>query len=157
MDVTFTRKEDRELFLSKVALVINWRPATIRPAYESSVFVTVQDAPWELPDDLIIRRLGQFGSVYSIRRAYNQSLLPEKVHDGRRVLRMSVRHDIPCFMKFGPYLLRIFYPGQPKNCWKCASPDHIGRECPDSFCFNCDQSGHQAHACEERIKCSLCK
>ena len=157
VDVTFTSTQDRELFLSKVALVINQRPATIRPAYESTLFVTVREAPWELPDDLIVQRLGQFGSVYSIRRAFNQSLLPEKVHDGRRVLRMTLRHDIPCFMKFGPFLLRIFYPGQPKVCWKCTSPDHIGRECPSDFCFNCDHSGHQAHGCEERIKCSLCK
>ena len=70
---------------------------------------------------------------------------------------MTLRHDIPCFMKFGPFLLRIFYPGQPKVCWKYTSPDHIGRECPSDFCFICDHSGHQAHGCEERIKCSPCK
>ena len=119
--------------------------------------MTVRDAPWELPDDLIKQRLQKYGSVYSIRRAFNQSLLPKKVTDGRQVLRMVVRQPIPPFMKFGPFLVLIFYPEQPRVCWKCNSPDHIGRVCPDDYCFNCDQTGHQSHACEERIKCSLCK
>lgn len=39
----------------------------------------------------------------------------------------------------------------------CTSPDHIGRDGPSDFCFNCDQSGHQAHDSEEWIKCCLCK
>ena len=59
-------------------------------------------------------------------------------------------------MKFGPYLVRVFYPEQPRVRWKCTSPDHIGRECPDYYCFNCDQP-HTASFCEEHIKCSLCK
>ena len=70
---------------------------------------------------------------------------------------MSLRRDIPSFIKFGPFLVRAFYSGQPKVCWKCASPDHIGRECPSQYCFNCDKCGHLAHDCDELIKCSLCK
>ena len=117
----------------------------------------VRDAPWELNDKLITDRLEQYGTVLSCRRAFNQSLLPEKIHDGRRVIRMSLRRDIPSFIKFGPFLVRVFYPGQPKVCSKCASPDHIGRECPSLSCFNCDKCGHLARDCDELIKCSLCK
>ena len=157
VDVTFAKRELRELFLSKVATTFEQRPAASRPTWESGIYVTVRDAPWELPDELIKHRLEQYGRVYSIRRAFNQSLLPEKVPDGRRVLRMIVSQPIPPFMKFGPFLVRIFYPQQPRVCWKCNSPDHIGRACPEYYCFNCDQTGHQSHACEERIKCSLCK
>lgn len=157
VDVTFCRKSDRDLFLSKMVLVFQHHSVRARPPFESGIFVTVRDAPWEMTDELIATRLEENGTVHSIRRAYNQSLLPEKVFDGRRVLRMTVEKDIPCFLKFGPLLLRIFYPRQPKACWKCASLDHIGRECPSDFCFNCHHSGHQAHQCKERIRCSLCK
>ena len=157
VDVTFTRSDLRDLFLSKASIMIRQRPAYPRPAWQSGTFVTVRDAPWELPDELIVQRLGEYGEVHSWRRAYNQSLLPEKVHDGRRVLRMTVQRDIPSFMKFGPYLVRVFYPEQPRVCWKCASPDHIGKDCPEFYCFNCDQPGHTARFCEEHIKCSLCK
>jgi len=51
----------------------------------------------------------------------------------------------------------FFYPGQPKLCWKCVSPDHIGRECPSRYCFNCNKSGRLAPDCDEHIKCSICK
>ena len=157
VDVTFAKRESRELFLSKVATTFEPHPSGPRPTWQSGIFVTVRDAPWELPDDVIKQRLQKYGSVYSIRRAFNQSLLPENVPDGRRVLRMVVKQPIPPFMKFGPFLVRIFYPDQPIVCWKCNSPDHIGRACPEDYCFNCDQTGHQSHASEERIKFSLCK
>ena len=109
-----------------------------------------------MTNELIATRLEEYSTVSSIRRAY-KSLLPQNVFDGRRVLLKTVEKDIPCFSKFGPLLLRIFYPRQPKACWKCASPDHIGRECPSDFSFNSHHLGHQAHQCEERIGCSLCK
>ena len=102
-------------------------------------------------------RLRKYGLIYSCHRAFNQSLLPEKVHDGRCMLRMSLHRDIPSFLKVGPYLLRVFYLQQPKVCWKCSSHHHIGRNCPSDYCFNCDQSGHLAADCPEFIKCSLCK
>ena len=155
VEITFARKADCALFLSKAAIPSSRRPSFFgRPSRTSSIFVTIRDAPWELSDNLITDRLNQYGTVLSCRRAFNQALLPEKIHNGRRVVRMLLHWDIPSFMKFGPFLVRVFYPGQPKLCWKCASPDHIGRECPSQYCFNC---GHLAHNCDDHIKCSLCK
>lgn len=69
---------------------------------------------------------------------------------------MIIDHPIPPFMKSGSFLVQVFYPGQPRVCWKCGSPNHLGRDCPDYYCFNCDQSGHWAYDCREHIKCSLC-
>lgn len=158
VEVTFASKNVCDLFLSQSAIPSSQRRFVFsRPAGNSSLFVTIRDAPWELPDKLITDRLEQYGTVISHRRAYNQSLLPEKVHDGRRVLRMVLRCDIPSFIKFGPFLVRVYYPGQPKVCWKCSSAGHIGRDCPSQYCFNCDKSGHLASDCDEHIKCSLCK
>lgn len=79
------------------------------------------------------------------------------MHDGRRVLGMVLRRDIPSFIKFGPFLVRVYYPGQPKECWKCFSADHISRDCPLQYCFNCDKCGQFASVCDEHVKCSLCK
>ena len=158
IEATFATVADHDLFLSKAALVFGTpRSFAHVPTNSSAIYVTVHNVPWELPDNLLMARLRQYGLVYSCRRAFNQSLLPEKVHDGRRVLRMTLHRDIPSFLKIGPYLLRVFYLQQPKVCWKCSSPDHIGRDCPDSYCFNCDQSGHLAADCPEYIRCSLCK
>ena len=157
VDITFLCKEDRDLFLSKAAVTINRRGMSTCPARESGIFVTLYNAPWELGEEIITRRLSPFGQIHYFHRAYNQSLLPERVHDGRRVYRMTLTSDIPCFLKFGPSLVKVYYPNQPKACWKCASPEHIGRECPEHFCFNCDETGHEASECLHRIKCSLCR
>ena len=86
----------------------------------------------------------------SFRPAYPNHLRSE-------IMAFDGELPIPPFMRFGPFLFRIFYPDQPRVCWKCGSPEHIGRSCPYHYCFSCDQSGHLAHACEERLKCSLCK
>ena len=157
VNVTFSKADLRDLFLSKLSTTFQQRPTVPRQAWQSGIFVTVRDAPWELSDKLIQHRLEQFGIVHSIRRAFNQSLLPERIPDGRRVLRMTITEPIPPFMIFGPFLVRIFYPEQPRVCWKCGSPEHIGRSCPYHYCFNCDESGHLAYACEKRLNCSLCK
>ena len=157
VNVTFSKAELRDLFLSKVSTTFQQRPTVSRQHEQPGIFVTIRDAPWELSDKLIQHRLEYYGVVHSIRRAFNQSLLPERIPDGRRVLRMTLEEPIPPFMRFGPYLVRIFYPNQPRVCWKCGSSEHIGRACPDHYCFNCDKPGHLAYACEERLKCSLCK
>lgn len=113
VDVTFTPTDSRDLFLRKAGITIRQRPARTRPPWQIGTFVTVWDAPWELPDDLISQRLQEYGKVHSNRRAYNHSLLPEKIHDGRCVLRMSIEKSIRPFIKIGPFLVRIFYTSQP--------------------------------------------
>ena len=156
VEIRFARKADCDLFLSKAAIPSPRQTSFFgRPAGTSFTFVTVPDAPWELNDKLITDRLEQYGTVLPCQCAFNQSLLPERVHDGRCVIRLSLHHEIPSLTKFGPFLAQVFYPGQPKVCWKCASPDHIGRECPPQYCFNCDKHGHLAHDCDKHIKCCL--
>lgn len=98
VDITFSCKEDQDLFLSKAAVTINQRQLNTRPARESGVFVTLYNAPWELGDEIITTRLSPFGQIHYFRRAYIQSLLPERVHDGRQVYRITLTRDIPCFL-----------------------------------------------------------
>ena len=124
VNITFTKAELRDLFLSKVATTFEQRPTVSRLAWKPGTFVTVRDAPWELSDKLNQHRLERFGIVHSIRRAFNQSLLPERIPDGRRVLRMTVEEPIPPLMRFGPFLVRFYYTNQPRVCWKCGSLDH---------------------------------
>ena len=45
VDITFSRKEDQDLFWSKAAVVINQCQISTRPLWESGVFVKVYDAP----------------------------------------------------------------------------------------------------------------
>jgi len=91
VEIIFTQKADCDLFLSKAAIPPPTRPSFVgRRAGTSFTFVTIYDAPWELNGKLIADRLKQYGTVLSCQNAFNQSLLPERVHDSRHVIRMSL-------------------------------------------------------------------
>lgn len=64
VDVTSAERESGELFLSKVATTFERRPSAPRLTWQSGIFMTVRDAPWELPDDVIEQCLQKYGSVY---------------------------------------------------------------------------------------------
>lgn len=157
VDVRFAIRELRELFLSKVATTFERRPTAPRLTWQSGIYMTVRDAPWELPDDLIKQHLQKiWDRLFDSTGLYSKPLTRKSARwtAGPPYGREAAN---PPFMKFGPFVARIFYLEQPRVCWKCNSPDDIGRACPEHHCFNCDHTGHQSHTCEERIKCSLCK
>ena len=63
VEITFARKVDCDLFLSKAAIPSSRRLSFFgRLARNSSIFVTTRDAPWELSDNLIT---DQYGTVLS--------------------------------------------------------------------------------------------
>ena len=76
---------------------------------------------------------------------------------GRRHIRMDIHTDIPSFLRFGKFLLRVFYEGQPRTCRRCNSPDHLAKDCKNTFCFNCDSIGHVSKQCPSNVKCCICK
>lgn len=44
-----------------------------------------------------------------------------------------------------------------KRVGKCGSPDDLARECDNTFCFNCDTTGHTAKDCTQDMRCCICK
>ena len=70
---------------------------------------------------------------------------------------MDIRTPIPFYLRFGKFLLHVYYDGQLKTCCECNASDHLGKECNNTVCFNCDTIGHTARECEENVRCSICK
>jgi len=136
VDVTIAKRESRELFLCKVTTTFERRPTAPWPTWQSGIYVTVQDAPWELPDDLIKQCLQKYGTVFSIRRAFNQSLLPEKVPDGRRVLRMVVRQPMPPLHEVRPVSGLNILSGAAKNMLEVQLPRSYREGLPGVLLFS---------------------
>ena len=42
-------------------------------------------------------------------------------------------------------------------CRRCNSPDHLAKDCNNTFCFNCDSIGHVSKRCPANVKCCICK
>ena len=153
--VTFSSEEVRNRFLRKSSLIIRKRISVVHPASRRLTFVNVYDAPYELPDSAIEERLKPYGRIYSHRRGKCQGY-PD-VFNGVRHLPMALEDDIPCFLRFGRFQVRVKYENQPKTCRKCNSPDHLAKECTAVVCFNCDGTGHLSRSCPDGMRCCICK
>ena len=151
--INFGTREMRDQFLRKSAFIVNRRPCAAHPAQRRLTFVTILDARYELTERALEYRLQKYGRVCSQRRGKIQS--HPSVCNGRRHIRMDINTDIPSFLRFGKFLLRVFYEGQPKTCRRCNSPDHLAKDCNNTFCFNCDSIGHVYKP--SNVKCCICK
>ena len=115
-------------------------PSIIRysthPASGELTYVTVYDAPYEMKDSAIIKRLAPYCKVYSSRLGKLQEF-PD-VYNGMRHFRVALKKSVHCYLHFGRFQLCFFHPGQVKTCRKCGVDSHVARDCKNTACFNCD-------------------
>ena len=153
--ITFASKRYRDLFLRRSSFVVRRGRFVTHPGSRRLLFVTIYDAPHELPDSAIEHRLAKYGRIFSSRRG-KVSGYPD-VFNGLRHLRMDIASHIPCFLRFGKYQIRVKYDGQPTTCRRCNARDHLFKDCKNEICFNCDSIGHHARMCPEDMRCCICK
>ena len=155
VDITFGTQEMQDQFLRRSVFTVNRRPYAAHPAQRRLTFVTILDAPYELTERALEYCLQKYGRVYSQRRGKIQS--HPSVCNGLRHIRMDIHTDIPSSLRFGKFLLRVFYEGQPETCRRCNSPDHLAKDCKNTFCFNRESIGHVSKQCPSNVKCCICK
>ena len=153
--ITFASQKYRDLFLRRSSFIVRRNHFVTHPGSRRLLFVTIYDAPHELPDSALKYRLSRYGRIFSSRRGKVQGY-PD-VFNGLQHLRMELKTHIPCFLRFGKYQVRVKYDGQPTTCRRCNSRDHLYKDCNNSICFNCDQVGHHSRMCPEDIRCCICK
>uniref|UniRef100_A0A8C5FV20 CCHC-type domain-containing protein n=1 Tax=Gadus morhua TaxID=8049 RepID=A0A8C5FV20_GADMO len=54
------------------------------------------------------------------------------------------------------FQVSAFYPGQPKQCRRCASLDHLAASCKSNNCKRCKGSDHNTDQCTTPLECSPC-
>lgn len=119
-------------------------------------YLTIYDAPYELPDVAIEARLKPYVKKIHFKRRGRLQGYPD-VLNGRRHYRVELKESVPCYLRFGKFQIRFYHDGQTKTCRKCGVSDHIAKDCDNSVCFNCDKIGHMAKECPEPMKCCICK
>ena len=63
--ITFALKKYRDLFLLRSSFVVRWDHCVTHPGWRCLLFITIYNAPHELPDSVIEYHLGRYCRVFS--------------------------------------------------------------------------------------------
>ena len=143
--VTFKSPPAKEKFLSLNSITINNESYAIQDFNRPLTFLTVYDAPFELRDWAIVKRLAPFCEVIHYRRG-RFDYVPN-IFNGLRHYRVRIIKPVPNFLRFGKYQVFIKYAGQPLPRRKCNLPGHFSNVCDHKVCFNCENIGDEANCC----------
>ena len=99
--ITFKSVDVKEKFVRLNALTVGEYSYATQDIDRPMTFLTIYDAPFELSDLAIIRRLAPFCEVVHYRRG-KFDFMPG-VYNGLRHYRVRVTKPVPSFIRFGNY------------------------------------------------------
>lgn len=141
--VTFEFLEDREDIFHD-GLVIDGVDIPLIESEPSTQLVYVHHCPVEVPNSVLENVLSAYGDVISIAPCYYNTA---SILTGSRVVKMSLRRDVPPRIYVLRYPCRVWYRDQPLTCLIC-SLRHRVSDCPlRGRCRRCRQPGHIARDC----------
>ena len=153
--VTFKSISAKEKFLRLNSLRVDAEHFALQDVNKPLTFLTIYDAPFELSDLAIIKRLSPYCEVLYYRRG-KHSLAPN-IYNGLRHYCVRISKPIPSFLRFGKFQVFVKHSSQVPTCRNCNRPGHFSNVCPNRVCFNCEGLGHEARDCPCPVLCCLCK
>ena len=153
--VTFKSISAKEKFLRLNSLRVDAEHFALQDVDKPLTFLTIYDAPFELSDLAIIKRLSPYCEVLHYRRG-KHSLAPN-IYNGLRHYCVRISKPIPSFLRFGKFQVFVKHSSQVPTCRNCNRPGHFSNVCPNRVCFNCEGLGHEARDCPCPVLCCLCK
>ena len=145
--VSFREQADRDHFLSEGMRLDDEDIPVTRDAEKVTVLY-IHDLPYEVASDDVVDFFSTFGEVLTVER----SVAPDTPNlcNGNRVLKMVLKEDLPYFNSVCGYQCRVWYRGQPIQCFVCRQLGHRAQSCPLSGrCHYCHQVGHMARNCAQ--------
>lgn len=153
--ITFKEASTKEKFLALNSLKVQNESYALQDIDRPLSFLTIYDAPFELSDLAIIKRLAPFCVVVNYLRG-KFDFVPG-VYNGLHHYRVRIMKPIPNFLRFRKYQIFLKYDGQQPTCRRCNLPGHFANVCPNKVCFNCENIGHESRNCPALPLCCLCK
>ena len=154
--VTFSTPAFCTSFVNSKSLAINEKSYFILSAHRPVTFVGVFDAPFELADEAIVKRLENFYEC-KVVNTYHNCHQGTNIPNGIRTFSVILNRHLPATLRFRCFQVRLFHRDQPQRYHKCNRCGHFARECPNLVCFNCDGLGHISKECPDSPRCCICK
>lgn len=155
MLITFSSVHMKNAFVEKNSIQIHHRRFAINDSDRFLTYLNVYDAPHEMSDAAIIKRLEPYCEVVNYRRG--RYLSNRSIFNGNRHYRVRVHSAIPSYLRFGKFLVRLSHDGQEHTCRKCNRRGHFANNCENTICFNCEELGHFCETCPQQELCCICK
>ena len=128
-EVTFKSISAKEKFLRLNSLQVDAEHFALQDVDKPLTFLTIYDAPFELSDLAIIKRLSPYCEVLHYGRG-KHSLAPN-IYNGLRHYRVRISKSIPSFLRFGKFQIFVKHNSQVPTCRKCNRPGHFSNVCPN--------------------------
>ena len=145
----------KEKFLRLNSLQVDTEHFALQDVHNPLSFLTIYDAPFELSNLAIIKRLAPYCEVLHYRHG-KHSLAPN-IYIGLHHYRVRISKPIPSFLRFWKYQIFVKHNSQVPTCHQCNCPGHFSNMCPNRVCFNCESLGHKARDCPSPVLCYICK
>ena len=145
--VSFREQADRDHFLSEGMRLDDEDIPVTRDAEKVTVLY-IRDLPYEVASDDVVDFFSTFGEVLTVERSVAAET--PSLCNGNRVLKMVLKGNLPYFISICGYQCRVWYRGQPIQCFVCRQSGHRAQACPLSGrCRYCHQAGHMARDCAQ--------
>ncbi|XP_069191986.1 calphotin-like [Procambarus clarkii] len=97
-----------------------------------TTYVAVHGAPFEFPDSLLQRHFNRYGRVLSVRMNAVSSGRWKGIPNGTRTVALRLKDSIPSSLQLLGFMVRVFYGGQPRTCFRCGLLGHQAAGCDAS-------------------------
>ena len=159
-DVTLPSEDEAKLLVEE-DIAIDGERLSFRLLYEDSVVVSFMHLPPYIDDSEIENFLTRKGATLK-GEIKHRLIKGTNISDGTRYVRVQFSDEVkslPYSVGFqtldGYKYFRIIHNNQIKVCFKCNSPNHEIRSCPETKCYKCHLHGHVAKNCNVSL-CSIC-
>ena len=159
-DITLPSVDEAKI-LADEEVFIDGQKLSFRLMFEDTVVVSFMHLPSYIEDYEIENYLISKGAVLK-SEIKHRLIKGTSISDGTRYVRVEFSDTIkslPYSVGFntldGFKYFRVLHNNQVKVCFKCNSPDHELRSCPETKCFRCHSHGHIAKFCEISV-CDIC-